>query len=624
MTNALPDIRSKISIDDSQLKTAAKTSATSHAAFQAHAAASSTSNLRFTQSLTTMLDKFGGMPPVLNEAGRSLESMSSQGVSGMTMLGGAALAGLGLVAEGAKMAIDTYTKLGDEVENYKRVVGGSAQDAGRMVQTFEALGVSGDTATSAMFKLSKAIETSPAKLEALGVVVAHDAQGNINLSKTLLSVADAYNATADQGRKNTIVFDAFGRSGRDMIPVLEQGSAAIQQLEASAALTFTDADLQRLKDYKIAQTEAKQSFDAWWASIGQQGIPIIGGFFDSLNRGTKVSQMLRAEYDAGRISQDEFTGTGIHAKQVHDDLIKKFLSEIDASDKLTHATNLQAQAMQDEAAKADALSAELDKFIGQTETAATDSIALQRANLAVAESQGKVDVAAQAYSDAIAKYGQGSKEAKVAGEALSGVYLDQEQAYINDAKAARTLQEATDIATLGHKEAALEAKAYIDKLKEEASTLAPDSPLRVYLQGLIDQYKDVPRDLTTTFHVAGGGNLPSYLQGPRAAGGPVAGGGLYTVGEQGPELFVPNMAGTIVPHGMAEAAAAAAARTPDSGGGLADLSKVESLLEQSSRLLNELIGVTIDNKPPAPPNGVDFFNAIDRATGLRMRGFAGA
>jgi phage-related minor tail protein len=41
----------------------------------------------------------------------------------------------------------------------------------------------------------------------------------------------------------------------------------------------------------------------------------------------------------------------------------------------------------------------------------------------------------------------------------------------------------------------------------------------------------------------------SLLSGTRAAGGPVQDGAAYLVGEQGPELFVPNASGAIVPNG---------------------------------------------------------------------------
>jgi hypothetical protein len=44
-----------------------------------------------------------------------------------------------------------------------------------------------------------------------------------------------------------------------------------------------------------------------------------------------------------------------------------------------------------------------------------------------------------------------------------------------------------------------------------------------------------------------GGSLLDYFNRPRALGGPVAAGQSYLVGEQGPERFVPSVAGTIQP-----------------------------------------------------------------------------
>lgn len=50
----------------------------------------------------------------------------------------------------------------------------------------------------------------------------------------------------------------------------------------------------------------------------------------------------------------------------------------------------------------------------------------------------------------------------------------------------------------------------------------------------------------------------SYTLPGKASGGPVAAGRGYVVGERGPELFVPNTSGTIIPHGSPGAASTAA------------------------------------------------------------------
>jgi tape measure domain-containing protein len=56
---------------------------------------------------------------------------------------------------------------------------------------------------------------------------------------------------------------------------------------------------------------------------------------------------------------------------------------------------------------------------------------------------------------------------------------------------------------------------------------------------------NIPKDIWTTHHILTvyeGATLPG-----RAAGGPVAAGKPYIVGEQGPEVFVPNVSGVILP-----------------------------------------------------------------------------
>src|SRR5258708_97075 len=216
----LPNVTSKFAFDYSDLTKAEKASAKAHGQFATDAKASTTHTLRFDQSLTTLLDHFGGMPPIVNQAGRSIESMASTGVGGMQLLGGAGLGAVGPLAEIVNASTKAYQSIGDQVENYKRVVGGSAEESSRMVYTFDALGVSTETASAGMFKLSKALETSPAKLAALGIQATYDAKGNIDLSKTLFTVAAASNPTGDQAKKNPILFDAFGKTGKDMTPIL--------------------------------------------------------------------------------------------------------------------------------------------------------------------------------------------------------------------------------------------------------------------------------------------------------------------------------------------------------------------------------------------------------------------
>jgi hypothetical protein len=73
---------------------------------------------------------------------------------------------------------------------------------------------------------------------------------------------------------------------------------------------------------------------------------------------------------------------------------------------------------------------------------------------------------------------------------------------------------------------------------------------------LSDTLRDLANDIlrlvmrqtvTEPFAAAISGSIKDFM-GFKANGGPVTGGGTYMVGERGPELFVPNTSGMIVPH----------------------------------------------------------------------------
>lgn len=99
-------------------------------------------------------------------------------------------------------------------------------------------------------------------------------------------------------------------------------------------------------------------------------------------------------------------------------------------------------------------------------------------------------------------------------------------------------------------------------LGQVAGSLAPDSPLRQWLSQYIWDLGAIPRTIDTVLRIRGvadelanrvinsAGAWISGMDG-RAAGGPVANGVPYLVGENGPEIFVPNGSGTIIPNHVA-------------------------------------------------------------------------
>lgn len=494
---------------------------------------------------------------------------------GMAAVAGiAAGAGIAIVAA-AQKSIESYIALGEQVENYKRVVGGSAEESSRMVSVFNALGVGSDAATGAMFKLSKAIELTPKKLTDLGVVIATDAQGNIDLARTLLSVADAYNAATEQTQKNLIVFDAFGKTGRDMIPILERGSAALRDLEAAASIVYSDADLARIKEYKVQTAELQQAQDALGQSIGGVLLPIRLADVEATNATIYAERKLDEAVANGTITAAQRVSGG--AK-----LLQQYQDEFLAQQRGQHVIDLATQSIKDQAAANDLLTKSFDALLKSqdAELSAQDKVVSETARAKesqdkITESQIRANVAARAVADAQTQlniaardYGPNSKQAGLAQENLTTLQIqaraandavtqaiqDQKDAYIGLARAQLDAFITQETANGGVRNSTAEQKLLIAQLDQEAKTLAPGSPLRLYLEQYIKTLKsDMPSDVFTTIHarIVNDSGSTKTVGGTKAfaEGGRPPVGVPSWVGERGRELFVPDQPGTIIPHG---------------------------------------------------------------------------
>lgn len=562
---ALPDLKTRIVVDDSQLKKAGGSTAKSLKATEDAAKKTSKATHGLAVEAEGVASKMGLVPNAAKGAAGSLENLSKSGVlsgGSLLALGGIATAAAGLLVVGGEKSLQMYQQLGDEVENYKRVVGSSAEESGRMVQTFVSLGVGADTATGGMFKLSKAIESTPKKLADLGIVIARTRTGTVDLANTLYNVADAYNATADQGKKNQILLVAFGKSGKDMIPILEQGSASLKKLEDQAALTFTDADLARLKQTQIQQAQVKQGWDAIWESIGQKLLPAQEQLYESINRGTYIEKRMNEEVAKGNLTYEqafEHLGGMDEKTQALND---KFAAEYDASLQVSVVLAKQTQATKDAAAANDALVKSADDLISEedklykiTETIAGQADKVTQATWARGDAQKKLTDDTKAFGPHSRQALQDAIDLRSANQALTDVIrqggVDRRQRVID-------IEAQTGATRDVNKENAAEIKYYQDELKH----VGKGSPLYKKLQEWIALLQTVPGNVSTdiignfrTFGPASGGK--AYTS--HAVGGRIAAGEVSWVGERGKELFVPDRQGTIVPHGQAASAAASKA-----------------------------------------------------------------
>lgn len=197
------------------------------------------------------------------------------------LMGPAGIA-VGLTVAGAGIAkfvsegVGEFVKLAEEVDALQDVTGGTAEDASKIVALSKAVGTSAETVASAAFRMSKNIRDNADAFRENGVEIARTANGNVDLTKTLLNVGDAFRQTAQRGGDtNKILTDTFGKSGRAMIDVLERSRAEmdgfLSDAEAHGQIMSQDGVDKALK-FEIAMRNLTETIDGYKRKAGEASV----------------------------------------------------------------------------------------------------------------------------------------------------------------------------------------------------------------------------------------------------------------------------------------------------------------------------------------------------------------
>ena len=168
---------------------------------------------------------------------------------------------LGALAEAfaAAFAVDRvaefaerYAELGEQIERTSAMLGVSTQQAQELGFIAKITGGDAKGLATAMERLQVGLEHAQNStsqqaqaLRALGLS-AKDLLG-VPLPEQMNRIADAISKFADGGNKTAIVMTLMGRSGAQMIPVLDQGRAGLDELRDSADKTGSVLSSQTVK-----------------------------------------------------------------------------------------------------------------------------------------------------------------------------------------------------------------------------------------------------------------------------------------------------------------------------------------------------------------------------------------
>lgn len=429
-----------------------------------------------TERLTLIIDaKTGGAVKEFDKVAKSTDeleakstrtgkALQSMGLSGK-LSGDALKAGLvtGVAAAGAAVAgfaissVKHFQDTALSVRNFQRVTGQSAEESSQFVAALDDMGISAEQGSASIFKLSKNIATGGKALTDLGIGIEHTASGTTDLKETFLNIADAVAKTPDPAKRAEIAFAAFGKQGAALLPILEKGSKAIEEMFANSDLAFSQDQLDNAENFRLALDHLGDSVGRVQNAIGGALAPALASGADSL--ASVIDSAESATESIGGISGvvkglggvfqlatgnvDDAIGTFGRLIRGTDDSKLSTEELAGAEEALGYATGALTGKTKDQvvalAEQTDALRelysatlAQFDAEIGYKE--AVNGV--EDAVSATAEKQKEL-------TEAIKNHGASSAEAKAATEALSRAQLDEEQALLRAAQAAARVAEET-------------------------------------------------------------------------------------------------------------------------------------------------------------------------------------
>jgi hypothetical protein len=499
-----------------------------------------------------------------------------------------AAAGVAVAAAGfaklAQVSVDYFVDLGEQTRKFQAATGATAEFGSVFVDMANDLGVGSETATSAMARLAKQAGTNEEKLNEFGVTVVRTADGNVDMAATLGSVADAFVRTTDPAERAALGTFAFGKSWREMVPLLAGGSQGLADAAEEAeklGRVMSQDNVDAAFELQQSMVDLNDSFDGMKLQIGGAIVPLLA---DAAQGATwlneKIDGLTQGFLDFGTAAEAAITGIpfvgpalqglaalGDIVKDTGDKTKEAAAASTEFSDATAEQTDAQAEAQAateaNEQAVADyeqrliAGKKAQDDFTNAVLGSASASLNLEQQQLNTSTSLEDYRVKSEAAKVATDQYGVGSGEATKANQALSQQTIDTKEQILRAAGAA--VEAAANNAEMGGSSLDAGGKALVqrDYLVELAGTLTPGSPLRVWLDAYIGQLNNVPAAKNTTVRTTyetvyttygspnHGFDIAAETGHAYAKGGPLKAGVPALVGEEGPEIIVPTANGFV-------------------------------------------------------------------------------
>jgi lambda family phage tail tape measure protein len=228
--------------------------------------------------------------------------------------------GLGAVAGVAAISAEIVHKAAEELETYadsaqklSQQTGQSTKDIQEWSYATRSVGLDSKDSAKAVEALgaaqNKAVEGNKNAVNAFTALGISMAQvKNDSPHDMLLEVADAFQQSQDSAAKAAVAHELFGEAGEKLIPLLDKGSAGIQDYADKANALggiLSDNTIKQLASMKEHTEEAHAEWEAMTMHAKAQLIPAIeavtGAFSDNASMGPMIDSFYKGVLETFRV-----------------------------------------------------------------------------------------------------------------------------------------------------------------------------------------------------------------------------------------------------------------------------------------------------------------------------------
>jgi hypothetical protein len=199
--------------------------------------------------------------------------------------------GMGL-SERLSGSIDAVRDLGAATVTLQRQIGGSTEEASGLLAVFGRYGMSQEDASRSLGTFSKHLlgledmeeaaiiggKGFAGTMKDLGVNFLDVAGNALPMDDLLGKVADRFQAMPDGVDKTATAMTLFGKSGKDMLPILNLGRQGMQDAMDTAkkyGLVLSQDNVNDIKKFGAAQKDMNQAFSGLMIQVGTMVMPTL-------------------------------------------------------------------------------------------------------------------------------------------------------------------------------------------------------------------------------------------------------------------------------------------------------------------------------------------------------------